>query len=85
MAQGKRKVSVTIFAEPYIVLGNEEPGYIEGVAALVDKKMRLIAQRQPRLSPAKVAVLAALNLADELTRLRQEQQALAKLLEEDQD
>lgn len=82
MSPGKHKVSVTIFGDSYVVLGNDAPKYIESVATIVDKKMRLIAQRNPRLTPAKVAVLAALNLADELTKLRQEQNAVAKVLEE---
>ncbi len=81
----RRKVSVMIYSEPYVVLGNDEPGRIEKLAALVDKKMRLISQRNPRLSTTKVAVLTALNLADEMTRLKEEQQALAKLLEEEKD
>ncbi len=81
----RRKVSVMIYGEPYMVLGNDEPGRIEKLAVLVDKKMRLISQRNPRLSTTKVAVLTALNLADEMIRLKEEQQALAKLLEEEKD
>lgn len=86
MAQGdKRKVSVMIFGEPYVVLGSDDPRHVERLAALVDKKMRLVAQRNPRLTTSKVAVLVALNLADECSKLKQEQQALAKLLEEEKE
>ncbi len=85
MSQGKRKVSVMIYGEPYVVLGNTESGHIEKLATLVDKKMRLISQRNPNLTTVKVAVLTALNLADELTKLKEEQQALAKLLEEEKE
>jgi len=81
----KRKVSVMIFGEPYVVLGTDDPRYIERLAALVDKKMRLIAQRNPRLTTTKVAVLTALNMADEFSKVKEEQQALAKLLEDEKD
>ena len=85
MSQGKKKVSVTIYGESYVVLGDADSRQIERLAAVVDKKMRLISQRNPRLTTSKVAVLTALNLAEELTRLKEEQQALVKLLEEEKE
>jgi cell division protein ZapA len=83
MSGGKPKAYVTIFGEPHVVIGSTNPGHIEGLAATVDRKMRLISQRNPRLSTYKVAVLAALNLADELTKLKEEHQTLVELLDED--
>ncbi len=83
MSSGKPKVNVTIFGESHVVVGNDDPTRIEGLAATVDRKMRLIWQRNPRLSSYKVAVLAALNLADELAQLKEEHQALVKLLDGD--
>ncbi|MDA8442609.1 MAG: cell division protein ZapA [Peptococcaceae bacterium] len=85
MAQGKRKVSVNIFGESYIVLGNEDQAHIEGLAVLLDRKMRLISQRNPRLTTTKVAVLAALNFADELAKLKQEHRAVTKVLDAEKE
>jgi len=63
-------VKVTIFGEEYSIQGNAESEYMLRVADCVDKKMREIALRSKNRSPQKIAVLAALNLADELLDLR---------------
>ncbi|SHG48502.1 cell division protein ZapA [Thermosyntropha lipolytica DSM 11003] len=77
------KVSVEIFGENYVVKGEESPEYIEMLAAYIDKRMRLIQQRNPNLSTAKIAVLTALNLADELNKLQDDYDKLLKALEEE--
>jgi cell division protein ZapA len=79
----KTKVTAVIYGEEYVVKGYAKPGYIEGIAAYVDKKMRLIGQKNSHLSTSKVAVLAALNIADELYKLQEDYDSLAKLLEEE--
>jgi cell division protein ZapA len=52
------------------------------VAGYVDDKMRQISAANPRLDTNKLAVLAALNMADEYFRLRMEYEELIKLLEQ---
>lgn len=79
----KTRVTVKIYREEYVIKGYASPQYIEGIAAYVDKKMHLIGQRNPQLSVSKVAVLAALNIADELTKLQEDYDSLVKLLEEE--
>jgi cell division protein ZapA len=44
------------------------------VAEYVDRSMRAVAEKAAHLSTAKVAVLAALNIADELFRERSDSQ-----------
>ena len=88
MVDGKKstntnKVSVEIFNQEYIVKGNENAEYIEMLAAYVDRRMRMIEQRNHSLSIAKVAVLTALNLADELNKLQEDYDDLVKVLEEE--
>jgi len=64
-------VQVDIFGSPYTIKkGSEDPEYIARVAAYVDQKMREINDRLPVASVSKVAVLASLNLADELFKER---------------
>ena len=82
MSHETQKVTVEIFGERQVVRGDGTVEYIQGLAHEVDKKMRLISQRIPRLSLHQVAVLAALNLADELAKLREEQETLLQLLGE---
>lgn len=76
------KINVEIYGEKYVVRGEGTEAYIQGLAHEIDKKMRLIAQRMPRLSIQQMAVLTALNLADELAKLKEEQEALMQLLGE---
>ncbi len=77
------RVAVEIFNQEYIVKGNEDPEYIEMLAAYVDRRMRMITQRNHHLSTTKVAVLAALNLADELNKLQEDYDGLIKALEDE--
>lgn len=79
----KARVTVKIFGEDYVVKGPVTREYIEMLAAYVDKRMRQISQRNLQLSQAKVAVLTALNLADELVKLQEDYDGLIKLIEEE--
>lgn len=76
-------MKVEIFNQEYIVKGNENAEYIEMLAAYVDRRMRMIEQRNHSLSIVKVAVLTALNLADELNKLQEDYDELVKVLEEE--
>lgn len=77
------KITVEIFNQEYIVKGNENGEYIGMLAAYVDRRMRMIEQRNHSLSNTKVAVLTALNLADELNKLQEDYDELVKVLEEE--
>lgn len=77
------RVTVEIFNQEYIVKGSENAEYIEMLAAYVDRRMRMIEQRNHSLSITKVAVLTALNLADELNKLQEDYDELVKVLEEE--
>ncbi|HBQ27356.1 MAG TPA: cell division protein ZapA [Syntrophomonas sp.] len=77
------RVTVNIFNEEYVVKGEENPEYIEMLASFVDRRMKMIQQRNPNLSSTKVAVLTALNLADELNKLQEDYDELVKNLEEE--
>jgi len=77
------KVSVDIFDEEYVVKGDENRDYIEMLASYIDRRMRLIHQRNSNLSATKIAVLTALNLADELNKLQEDYDELVKKMEEE--
>lgn len=82
MSDKKSKVTVEIFGESYALKGDAEAERIFRIAELVDRRMKNIAKGNPRLSPAKISVLAALNLADDYLRLEQDYQQLIKMLKE---
>lgn len=78
----KNRVVVSIFDQEYVVKSVEEEEYIQKLASYLDRKMRDIQRKSPRLTPHKVAVLTALNLADELFKVREEYEGLLELIEE---
>jgi len=69
-------VKVEIYDQSYNVHaeGNEE--YLRKLAAYVDGKMRVVAETTRMVDSLRVAVLAALNIADELFAARERQQTL---------
>ena len=60
-------VSVDIYDQIYNLRGTD-PAYIERLAAIVDAKMRAVSAQGNTVDSLRVAVLAALNIADELFR-----------------
>ena len=71
MAQsnGNGSVRVEIYDQTYQLRGSD-PAYINQLADYVDTKMRLIAQQASTVDSLRVAVLAALNIADEYLMLK---------------
>lgn len=63
-------IAVDIYDQTYRLNGNDRE-YIERLAATVDTKMRAVASQGRTVDSLRVAVLAALNLADELERLQE--------------
>jgi cell division protein ZapA len=66
--------SVEIFGSVYQVRGRDDTGYLQTLADLVDRKMREVAQHASTADTARIAILAALNLADELFRIQSRQE-----------
>ena len=75
-------VQVQICGHTYTIKGEADQEYILGVAAYVDRKMREVMDKLPVASPSKVAILASLNIADELfkerTQQRQDEEQLSR-------
>jgi len=69
-------VAVEIYDQIYHLRGID-PAYIEQLARVVDAKMRAVSAQGNTVDSLRVAVLAALNIADELETLRQRYDALA--------
>lgn len=69
-------MKIEIFDQVYNVNADENEEYLTELAAYVDAKMREVAQATRTVDSVKVAVLAALNIADENFRLRGRQQQI---------
>jgi cell division protein ZapA len=66
-----QRVKVEIYDQTYHVAGDLDPAYVEELAQYVDAKMREVARATGTIDTVRVAVLAALSIADELRTLEQ--------------
>jgi cell division protein ZapA len=66
-------VRVEIFDQAYNLRGSD-PEYIMKLAEYVDSKMRAVAEATNTIDTVRLAVLAALNIADEYHLLKRNQQ-----------
>jgi cell division protein ZapA len=72
----KQVVRVTIFQQPYSLRASGDPAETEAIAHGVDDLMNQIADHSSTNDPARVAVLAALHLADKVRALEVRAQEL---------
>ena len=68
-------VTVEIAGQRYPIRSGLDPAYVGELAAYVDKKMRAASDAAPTTDMLGLAVLVALNLADEYFRARQQSSA----------
>ena len=68
-------VSVQIRGKKYPIRSSLDATYVNGLATYVDEKMRAASESTPSGDSLRLAVLAALNIADELFRCQDAQQA----------
>ena len=66
-------VTVDIVGQRYPIRSGLDPAYVVELAAYVDKKMRSASESAPGSDMLGLAVLVALNIADEYFRARQQQ------------
>jgi cell division protein ZapA len=69
-------MKIDIYDQSYNVNAEQNTDYLTELAAYVDLKMREVAEATRTVDSLKVAVLAALNIADELFTMRERQQQI---------
>lgn len=68
-----RTVSVEIYGERYLLKGDAaDSEYVRRLAAVVDRKIREAAGHLPATPLAKLAILAAINLAHDCLQLQED-------------
>ena len=67
-------IKVEIYDQAYTVRSDGDPDYLKGLADYVDQRMREISSGTHTVDSRKVAILAALYIADELHQLRKLQE-----------
>ena len=75
-------VTVIIFGKEYTLKGGADPEYVQEVAAFVDQRMSEVARNAAVVSTDRVAILAAVNIADELFREQQKRMEASATLED---
>ena len=73
------RVTMNICGEDYTLVADEAAAYMEKVGSLVDEKMRQLMD-SAHVSRSDAAVLAAINLADELNKTQEGTENLRRQL-----
>ena len=77
-----RSIEVQILGQSYAIKTDEEEAYIKSLAKFVDEKLKEIYNVAPNVNQTKASVMAAFGIADELFKLRTEQENMHKMIEE---
>ncbi len=72
----EQSVEVRIYDQVYHLEGESDPAHAQELAQYVDERMRAVAEVTGAVDSLRLAVLAALHLADEIFTLRARQQQL---------
>jgi len=75
-------VEINILGQQYTIKGDASEEHIKRLAAYVDEKLKEIHAANPSITPLKASILASLNIADELYRIRDEQETVTRNIEE---
>jgi cell division protein ZapA len=70
MTEDSNRVQVEIAGRTYTLKGGRDPQLVAELAAFVDRRMAEIGEQTTTADTARLAILAALNIADELFQTR---------------
>jgi cell division protein ZapA (FtsZ GTPase activity inhibitor) len=76
-----RSIEVQILGQTYAIKTDEDEAYIKSLH-YVDEKLKEIYSVAPNINQTKATVMAAFGIADELFKLRTEQEDLDRMIEE---
>ena len=67
-----KTIEVEVFGHRFSLQGEGEESYFHELAEYVDQQMRTLTQKTQTNTPTKLAILAAINITDQLFRQRRE-------------
>lgn len=70
-----KSIEVDVYGQKLALQPIEDEGYAQELARYVEGQMQTIAQGATRSTPTKIAILAAMNIADQLFRQERRRQA----------
>ena len=77
----ERLVEIKVFGQTYTVKTDAEEDHIQEVARHVNEKMEEVLKKTRSVSTLNVAILTALNIADDLLKEKEKRVALLKEIE----
>jgi len=72
---------VFILGQKYTLRGDAPEEYIRELASYVDTKLKEVYKGTPNITPVKASILAALDIADELFKIKNRQEELTNNIE----
>ena len=78
--RSRARTEVRILGKTYTLRSDEDPAFANDTAVLVNAKMREILDKVGTVSPEKVAILAAMNLAADLIKERRDAAEIRQML-----
>ena len=83
MAEESNQVQISIFGQEYSVKAPADPDYIKKIAEYLDDKMREVqSDFSTTQSSTRIAILAGMNITDELFTARQSDESDSTEIEE---
>jgi cell division protein ZapA len=75
-------VEVIILGQKYTIKGDAPEEYIRKLASYVDSRLKEVNSSVPNVMPVKALILTSLNIADELFRMKTEQEKVTRVIED---
>ena len=76
----KKRFAINVLEQDLSVLSDKGDEYVEGVVQYVNERAREIKEASENVSNLSIAILVALNIADELFKTKEEQENLTNIL-----
>jgi cell division protein ZapA len=77
----ERLVEIKVFGQNYTVKSDAEEDYIQAIAQYVNEKMEEVLKKTRSVSTLNVAILTALNIADDFLKEREKRMAFVREVE----
>lgn len=77
----ERVVEIKVFGQTFSVKTDAEEDHLQAVARYVNEKMEEVLKKTKSVSTLNVAILTALNIADDLLKEKEQKKALVKEVE----
>ena len=78
----KQSIKVNIYGQEYPIKSDADATYVQQIAEYVDRKMKEVAEKVPARIHSQLVVLAALHIADELFKEREDKEKKLSEVEE---